>query len=449
MSTPTQLDLTALDWSDGGEPFAALSGDGEGTGTLDVSAGGEPFVAAIVGVVAVSGSELSWPMITGEGTGSSPFSASEASLPIVTAAGTGTTGEAGYSALTLPMLTGTGAGNGPYFIPMLTGSGSGATGQVGRSAEAWPVLTGSATGDGGNTGTSTATLPALTGSGAGPNRSDMDLPMLTGAASGQAGTVGRSTVTLPALTADGTGDAPVVGASAWPLPLPVASGAGSTGAVGTSIVTLAALTLAAEGFSGTIGTSTLTLPILAGEGAGWIEVIGTSTLTLPAILAAGQGGPAPGATYSAYALNTERRALTTYSSLPIRGLAQFNGVYLAAGPGGLFVLGGDTDAGALINASARLAATDFGDPHLKRVEAMYVQYRTTGDLTLKVILNEHEQYDYTLPASGHETLAPQRVKIGKGAKAVYWQFDLSNRDGADFEFDSISVDPLVTSRKIG
>lgn len=183
--------------------------------------------------------------------------------------------------------------------------------------------------------------------------------------------------------------------------------------------------------------------------SGAVEAIGTATLTLPALVATGRASQAAGASYSAYALNSENRALTTYSGMPIRGLAKFNGVYLAAGPGGLFVLSGDTDAGAIINASVRLAATDFGDPHLKRVEQMYVQYRTTGDLTLKVILNEHEQYDYTLPAAGHTSLAPQRVKIGKGAKATYWQFDISNRDGADFDFDRISVDPLVTSRKIG
>lgn len=447
MAIPTKAELTPLDVAHGGAPFVRVPSGIQDTNTLDVAAGGAPFVAG-AGTLS-NDSDLTLPSLTATGaTVAPPADGTSVAWPMLTGTGTGTAAAVGNSALSLPILTGSGSAIG-VTLPMLTGEGAGTAGAVARSTLELPAMSGSATGDAGVTGDSVVTLASLTGSGGTPPESDVSLPLFTGTASALTGTVATSNAILPVMTGAATGATPIIATSSLPLPALDATGSASSGVIGASNATLAALLLAAEGFSGTLGTSALTLPILTTDGAGHVQITGTSVITLPMIVAGGQSGTIVGATYSAYALNTESRALTTYSGMSIKGLAKFNGVYLAAGPGGLFVLDGDTDAGVLINASARLAATDFGDPHIKRVEAMYVQYRTTGDLALKVILNEHEEYEYTLPAAGHATLAPQRVKIGRGAKGLYWQFDIANRDGADFEFDSLSVEPLVTSRKVG
>lgn len=451
MALPTKNNVLALDYAYLGAPSADVSAGSAGGTTLDVAYLGAPF-AGTAGTSMTTDSNLTMPAITGSGMTFEPNHSAQ-TMPLITAGGTGTVGVVGNSrdgvsnTQHLPALTGSGSTFAPD-IPAIQASGAGFSGVVARSDQGL-TISGSATAISGATGSSAASLATFTGSGGTPPESVQTLPVLAGSATALSGVLARSSVTLDALNGEATGSTPLVCTSSLSLPLPVASGTVTTGNVGSSSATLAAFVLAGEGFSGTIGSSALTLPVIAGDGTGYVEVVGTSTVTLPAIVAAGQAGTVVGTTYSAYALNSENRALTTYSNMPIKGLAKFNGVYLAAGPGGLFVLGGDTDAGVLINASARLAATDFGDPAIKRVESMYVHYRTTGDLALKVIINEHEQYEYTLPAAGHATLSPQRVKIGKGAKGTYWQFDLSNRDGADFEFDRISVDPLITSRKVG
>lgn len=371
-------------------------------------------------------------------------------LPAPTLSATGGPAVSGIADLTVPVPVCEASMTGAALtIPAPAVSATGVTGRVGSAALTLPVPTVSATADSGVVGSVVLTLPVPTVSADTPPEATLTAPVPTLAATAVVGQVAAANLTLSAPSLEATASTPIVGTAGLTLPLPVVSGSAITGNVGAAALTLASVVLAAEGVTGAIGSASLTLPVVEVEASGAAEVRGTATLTLPSVVMTGQASQAASASYSAYALNSENRALTTYSSLPIRGLAKFNGVYLAAGPGGLFVLGGDTDAGALINASVRLAATDFGDPHLKRVEQMYVQYRTTGDLTLKVIINEHEQYDYTLPAAGHTTLAPGRVKIGKGAKGTYWQFDISNRDGADFEFDSIAVDPLATSRKVG
>lgn len=371
-------------------------------------------------------------------------------LPAPTLAATGGPAVSGVANLTVPVPVCEASMTGAALtVPVPTVSATGGTGRVGSADLTLPAPTLSATADSGVVGSASLTVPVPTVAAGTPPEAVLTVPVPTITATAQVGQVATASLSLPVPTLDATASTPVVGTVSLTLPLPVVSGSANTGNVGTATLTLASVVLAAEGVSGVIGTAALTLPVVEIEASGAVEAIGTATLTLPSVTMAGQASQAASSSYSAYALNSENRALTTYSNLPIRGLAKFNGVYLAAGPGGLFVLGGDTDAGALINASVRLAATDFGDPHIKRVEQMYVQYRTTGDLTLKVIINEHEEYDYTLPAAGHTTLSPGRVKIGKGAKGVYWQFDIANRDGADFEFDAISVDPLATSRKIG
>lgn len=364
-------------------------------------------------------------------------------LPALTASATSDAENLGIAALTLPALACEASASG-VVLPALEVSATGLSGEVGEASLTLPALVGY-----GEVPQALLTLPALECSGEAPTQALVTLPALEMAADAVVGTLGQSSITLPALSLDASGDTPLVGTAALTLPLAVVSGAATTGVIGAASVTLASLALAAEGAAGTIGTATLTLPVLSVEASGYGEAVGTATLTLPSLTLTAQGGQARSSTYSAYALQTERRALTTYSNLPIRGLTAFNGVYLAAGPGGLFVLGGNTDAGALISATARLANTDFGSAQLKRVEQMFVNYRTDGDLTLKVITDEHEAYDYTLPAAGHATLAAGRTKIGRGAKGVYWQMELSNRDGADFEFDRITVDPQALSRKLG
>jgi hypothetical protein len=443
MALPTSTDLLALDVGDDGQPFVQVS-----AGTTDeMGFDGQPFIVAESGAVSdVEGSMLTLPAITG--SGATAWSSSAASLTHPTATGTGRSGLVGASDLFIPDIEGDGAGGPAISVPAITGAATALAGTVATSAQDVAVA-GEGSANPGITGASSATLPTLTGSGTTPPASLATLPVIAGAASGTSGAMGRSTVILAALDGVATASTPVLGGSEATHLAIRGTGSAITGNVGASSATLASFILAAEGFSGTLGTSALTLPVLTADGAGHVQLVGASTLTLPMIVASGQSTTPVGATYQGYALQTGRRALTTYSNVPIRGLTAFNGVYLAAGPGGLFVLGGDTDGAALIDATARLANTDFGTAQVKRVSEMFVNYRTDGDLTLKVIIDEHEEYDYTLEAAGHDTLSAGRAKIGKGAKGVYWQVEVSNRDGADFELDRLALEPFATSRKLG
>jgi hypothetical protein len=45
-------------------------------------------------------------------------------------------------------------------------------------------------------------------------------------------------------------------------------------------------------------------------------------------------------------------------------------------------------------------------------------------------------------------MAEQRVDIGRGLRSNYWNFELMNREGADFEIDTIKFMPIVLERRI-
>ena len=80
---------------------------------------------------------------------------------------------------------------------------------------------------------------------------------------------------------------------------------------------------------------------------------------------------------------------------------------------------------------------------------MYVGYKTTGKLRLKVIADEVNENSYILPETPQTGMHPNRVVIGRGLDARYWQFEIGNIDGADFSLNQMEVEPIPTQRRVG
>ena len=389
------------------------------------------------------------PKITASGTGHGSWSAnSGVVLSSVSGSGSGISGPVGRSSLSILSLTGEGGG-GTLFLPKIVAESSGIIGSIGGSIDNATCLIAAGNGNPGVICRSSISVPAIEGVGYGVPISNQTLPAIVANGSGRVGQIARSTQSLLSIQGEASGKTQLVGESQSSLPIIRVSGAGRTAVVGASDVALKKLIVAASGFSGSVGSSEVTLPVVRSESSGHVAVIGVSVITLPAIIAEGSAARPVGTTYQGYALQTQTKALTTYSGLRINSFAHFNGVALAAGPDGLFVLEGSTDAGALIEARVRVGITDFDTPELKRIEAMYVNYRTDGDLSLKVIADDTTEYDYPIAAHGKESLNTTRTVIGKGLKGVYWQFEVANENGADFELDALDPRILKQTRRIG
>lgn len=360
-------------------------------------------------------------------------------LPTPSLVATGSSGITGTVALTLPM-------------PQLSLTIQGRTGITGQVRQDLPTPTLVATGVVGVVGSVVLTLPTPTIQASGPNAARLTLPAPTLSASGTTGAIGTVALTLAVPRAVSAGSSAVVGAVVLQLPVPTLQIAATNGAQGQVALTLSKLALAAQGYTGVRGTVTLTLPVMRLDVEGYTPVTGAVRLVLPAmqLVATGRSPIAAGASQPVtLAMQTEALSLSTYSNYPFNSFAQFNGMFLGASDAGVFALTGATDAGVPIQAAARVGMTDFGTSHLKRVDRVYVGYRTDGNLVLRIFTDEVTQRDYLLTNSQRAGLHGNHARLGKGLLARYWQFEVRNQAGCDFSLDCIELKPTKLPRRIG
>ena len=156
--------------------------------------------------------------------------------------------------------------------------------------------------------------------------------------------------------------------------------------------------------------------------------------------------------FIAWVMNTESRGLSRYTNYPFNSFAKIGGKYYGAHAGGIARLGGRDDMGEPIKAKLRLGMFDFGDRHLKSFSDVFFGMAAGGQMLLKAVFVDEQTGEKNMavykvmprPAgASRET----RAKLGKGMKAVDWDFVLENVDGADFDLHSIQFYPTQLSRR--
>lgn len=145
-------------------------------------------------------------------------------------------------------------------------------------------------------------------------------------------------------------------------------------------------------------------------------------------------------------INPNLMASTALDNYDFTGFGQHKGRYYGIRPDGLYVLEGDTDDGVQIDSFVSLGNKNFNTAKQKRVPHAYIGASTDGRMVLKVIVHGQE-YLYAVRNPSTD-MAEQRVDIGRGLRSNYWNFELMNREGADFEIDTIKFMPIVLERRI-
>jgi hypothetical protein len=311
-------------------------------------------------------------------------------------------------------------------IEAITASGAGS--QSTASTARLELITGTGTGTQIPGGASHSVLALLSGSGAGTQGFPITLELITGTGTGVTG----------AVTTD---DHQAIG--------PTISASGSVVEPRLSQATLQLFGASGTAISGVLAGSQATLELFTASGLGGGAASGSSVVTLPFILASGTAFLGTGATFSAVVVHTETRAVATYTNFLFNSFAVFNGQVLAAGDAGLFSLSGGTDDGAAINSTIRTGTTDYKSAFRKRVERVYLGYRSAAKMTLRVITDGTQVRDYEVPGNQEAGVHGARVTLGRGLEARYWQWEVRNRDGADFSLNVMDVKPIKLARRVG
>jgi hypothetical protein len=152
-----------------------------------------------------------------------------------------------------------------------------------------------------------------------------------------------------------------------------------------------------------------------------------------------------------WVLNIRKKALTEYSNFPFNSYARFRGKLLSASAEGLFKHtgeDGDGDTSTEIAALVRTGKEDFDTSYNKRVPRIYVGYKTAGNMRFSTITSQDGKRTYLLPDNGIRGVQQRRVPVGRGPKSPYWQFELTNVEGADFLIEHIQVYPEQGARRV-
>lgn len=147
-----------------------------------------------------------------------------------------------------------------------------------------------------------------------------------------------------------------------------------------------------------------------------------------------------------WVVNTESNATTRYEQFDFNSFALIDGQYFGARDDGIYLLEGDTDAGIPIRASINFGKQNFGTSKEKRVPNAYIGTASSGLLVMKVVV-EGSEYLYTARADSAD-LSTQRFDFGKGLKANFFEFELYNGAGEDFDLESVEFVSVQLSRRI-
>lgn len=147
-----------------------------------------------------------------------------------------------------------------------------------------------------------------------------------------------------------------------------------------------------------------------------------------------------------WVVNLDTNASAQYDDYGFNSFFQRGTDYFGVANDGIYRLTGDTDAGQPIQSLAALVRSTLGAQTVKHVPSVYVGAASDGALILRVDADGVVRYYRARTAS--TTLQQHRTDIGRGVRGTYWEFELLNQDGGDFEIADVTLLPVVRDRRI-
>lgn len=255
-------------------------------------------------------------------------------------------------------------------------------------------------------------------------------------------------IRLPALSASITGIITIPGAIESTLPVMTASFTAINGGVGSFIIALPPLAMTAAGLAGRSAAVDIILPALASGFIGVHQISGALAMSLPRLTGRFKTSYTT-AQVLTLVTNTITSAVVMYKNYPYNSMAKIGNSYYAAGPGGFYRIEvGTADDAVPITTRLSTGQLMFGSEYIKRISDFYVGMRSKGDIKLTITVDEGASYEYILSPYDIAQLKQRRTKIGKGLRGKYFKFDIENIAGEDFDFDTMNVMAVATSRRI-
>lgn len=157
----------------------------------------------------------------------------------------------------------------------------------------------------------------------------------------------------------------------------------------------------------------------------------------------------PGLDVWAFTLGADAPPPSRYTGFDFNSFAAIEGRYYAAAADGIYELTGDDDAGTAIDAYVLTARRGQGADRRSRMPMVYLAGRSQGVLHCAVIDEDGVEFDYTAERALGDRDGRERVKLGRGLKASFWQLKIGNENGEDFELTDAATLADILKRRVG
>lgn len=150
-----------------------------------------------------------------------------------------------------------------------------------------------------------------------------------------------------------------------------------------------------------------------------------------------------------FTLGADAPPISRYLGFDFNSFAELGGRYYAAGDDGIYELGGENDDGAQIEGHIITGRAQQSGDRRTRMPILYLSGSSVGVLHCGVIDEDATVHDYTAERALGDIPSRERVKIGRGIKASFWQMRIGNEAGEDFELIDAGTLPDVLKRRVG
>ena len=150
-------------------------------------------------------------------------------------------------------------------------------------------------------------------------------------------------------------------------------------------------------------------------------------------------------TYKGIVINMKTGAVTEYNNFNFNSIVEYKGKYLTASDNGIYLLTGDTDDNANIDAYFRTGTVDRDNRMVNIPEEMWVKGEN-GNMTLDYTLDNSRTISLSINPV-NSSISGTRVKLPKGVKSRFADFSVKNVSGSDFKIQSLRLMAYPIRRK--
>lgn len=153
---------------------------------------------------------------------------------------------------------------------------------------------------------------------------------------------------------------------------------------------------------------------------------------------------------TAMSMNTRTYGVSEYSNFNFNSFFNIGTKYYGCCSDGIFELTGDLDGTSRVAQSViKTGVSDFGSQQLKATKDCYVYIRSSGDNTIRLIINEQvDRAGYPINYDNIDGIHRRRIKVAQGLRGTSWQIEFKNDSGTDFTLKQIDLIPKELTRSI-